>query len=102
MEAELAAMEAKLVKARPAQEGHDARADHGQDQIDMTRQDKPLPLLYGIELHQHRLLPGQQAELHRSKIAGFSVEQGRAILEKCGFTANFSRPRAVARAGRLR
>jgi hypothetical protein len=58
----------------------------------MTRQDDTLPLKYGIELHQHRFAAWAACRAASVKNCRFSVEQGRTILEECGFKANFSRP----------
>lgn len=58
----------------------------------MTRQDETLPLTYGIELHHHRFSAWAASRAASVNKCRFSVEQGRAILEECGFTANFCRP----------
>ena len=58
----------------------------------MTRQDETSPLTYGIETHQHRFAAWAASRAASVKNCRFSVEHGRAILEDCGFEANFSRP----------
>jgi hypothetical protein len=57
----------------------------------MTRQET-LSQTYGIELHQHRFAAWAACRGASVNKCRFSVEQGRAILEQCDFTTNFSRP----------
>jgi hypothetical protein len=58
----------------------------------MTTQDQTPPSTYGIELHQHRFAAWAASRAASVTKCRFSVEQGRVILEECGFTADFSRP----------
>jgi hypothetical protein len=58
----------------------------------MTRQDQTLPVAYGIDVHQHRFAAWAACRAASVVNCRFGVEQGRAILETCGFTASFSRP----------
>lgn len=48
--------------------------------------------MYGIELHQHRFAAWASCRAASVVKYRFGVEQGRTILESCGFTANFCRP----------
>lgn len=57
----------------------------------MRREDAQ-PVAYGIELHCHRLAAWAACRGASVKNCRFSVEQGREILEECGFKAGFSRP----------
>lgn len=57
----------------------------------MTRQDSAL-LSYDIEIHQHRFAAWAACRAASVVNCRFGVEQGRAILEACAFTANFCRP----------
>jgi len=47
---------------------------------------------FSIERHQHRFAAWAASRAASVKGCRFSVEQGRAILEACGFDANFSTP----------
>jgi hypothetical protein len=47
---------------------------------------------YGIELHQHRFAAWAACRAASVVNCRFGVEQGRAILETCGFTASLCRP----------
>jgi hypothetical protein len=58
----------------------------------MTRRDQALPLEYGIEMHQHRFAAWAACRAASVVNCRFGVEQGRTILETCGFTASFCRP----------
>lgn len=59
----------------------------------MTSQnDETSTLAYGIEIHQHRFAAWAASRAASVKNCRFGVEQGRAILEECGFEANFCRP----------
>jgi hypothetical protein len=58
----------------------------------MTEREGAPSLPYGIELHCHRLAAWAASRGASVKNCRFSVEQGRAILEECGFQASFSRP----------
>jgi hypothetical protein len=58
----------------------------------MTRPGKTSALPYGIELHEHRFAAWAACRAASVSNCRFRVEQGRAILEKCRFTANVSRP----------
>jgi hypothetical protein len=58
----------------------------------MTQRDEALPVIYGIELHQHRFAAWAASRAASVMNCRFGVEQGRAILEKCGFTPEFCRP----------
>ena len=48
--------------------------------------------LYRIEEHSHRFAAWAAGRAASVKGCRFSVEQGREILEGCGFTAGFSTP----------
>jgi hypothetical protein len=48
--------------------------------------------VYGIEVHQHRFAAWAACRAASVVNCRFGVEQGRPILETCGFTASFSRP----------
>jgi hypothetical protein len=56
----------------------------------MTGHEALLP--YGIELHQHRFAAWAASRAASVVNCRFGVEQGRAILEACGFTAGFCKP----------
>ena len=58
----------------------------------MTRRDGALGLGYGIEIHQHRFAAWAACRAASVVNCRFGVEQGRAILEACGFTESFCRP----------
>lgn len=47
---------------------------------------------YSIELHQHRFAAWAACRAASVVNCRFGVEQGRAILETCGFTASLCRP----------
>ena len=47
---------------------------------------------YGIELHQHRFAAWAACRAASVVNCRFGVEQGRSILETCGFAASFWRP----------
>ncbi len=58
----------------------------------MTRRDQALPFEYGIEMHQHRFAAWAACRAASVVNCRFGVEQGRTVLETCGFTASFCRP----------
>jgi hypothetical protein len=58
----------------------------------MTRRDQALPVAYGIEVHQHRFAAWAACRAASVINYRFGVEQGRTILETCGFTVSFCRP----------
>ena len=58
----------------------------------MTRRDGAVPLVYGIEVHQHRFAAWAACRAASIVNCPFGVEQGRAILETSGFTASYCRP----------
>jgi hypothetical protein len=58
----------------------------------MTRQDETSALTYGIELHKHRFAAWAASIAASVKNCRFSVQDGRRILEECGFNENFSQP----------
>src|SRR5262245_6790023 len=49
-------------------------------------------LMYGIETHKHRFAAWAASRAASVKNCRFTVEQGRGILEECGFTIGFCRP----------
>lgn len=50
---------------------------------------------YGIERHHHRFAAWAASRAASVKGCRFSVEQGRTILEACGFKGEFSKPEQV-------
>jgi hypothetical protein len=58
----------------------------------MSRRDQAWALEYGIEMHQHRFAAWAACRAASVVNCRFGVEQGRTILETCGFTAAFCRP----------
>jgi hypothetical protein len=59
----------------------------------LATQDLISPITYEIELHKHRFAAWAAGRAASTVLGSrFKVEQGRAILEECGFTADFSRP----------
>jgi hypothetical protein len=58
----------------------------------MSRRDSSRAEAYAIEIHQHRFAAWAASRAASVKGCRFTVEQGRTILEKCGFDANFARP----------
>jgi hypothetical protein len=57
----------------------------------MTRHDDA-SVPYGIELHQHRFAAWAACRAASVMNCRFGVEQGRTVLETCGFTSSFCRP----------
>jgi hypothetical protein len=55
----------------------------------MTPGDERLRPRYGIEVHQHRFAAWAASRAASVVNCRFGVEQGRAILETCGFSADF-------------
>jgi hypothetical protein len=58
----------------------------------MTPRDEELHEPYRIEAHQHRFAAWAACRAASVVNCRFGVEQGRAILETCGFSASFWRP----------
>lgn len=58
----------------------------------MSLRDKALREPYGIDVHQHRFAAWAACRAASVVNCRFGVEQGRAILESCGFVASFCRP----------
>jgi hypothetical protein len=58
----------------------------------MSGRDEAWALEYGIEMHQHRFAAWAACRAASVVNCRFGVEQGRTILETCGFTASFCRP----------
>jgi Protein of unknown function DUF45 len=59
---------------------------------EMTRQGETSSPTYGIELHKHRFAAWAASRAASVKNCRFSVEDGRELLEECGFNESFSRP----------
>ncbi len=61
--------------------------------ITTTTIDSTSPITYGIELHKHRFAAWAAGRAASATLTNrFEVQQGRAMLEECGFTADFARP----------
>lgn len=56
---------------------------------------------YGIELHKHRYAAWAASRGASVIRCRFSVECGRTLLEKCGFTAQFCRPEQLPGSGAM-